>query len=169
MTTDGLVLPGYRSLREVCAPLADEWSRCFSVVDLQSGPFDGLWATENEALVDRQMWNLPVFDNTSTCGLRPGTLPRLADHLILDEWSYYFAIDAPETEAYHKAISLDGHIGDFREHFLRGLDVSADLFMSHGDGWWEFFTGRADWHARLRQAWPECRTRPLREAGTAPG
>lgn len=167
----GLVLEGYRSLPEVCAPLADEWARSFCVVDVQSGPFDSLWlfdSPENEALTERLAWDVPALANTSTNGFRPGALPRLAGRLLVDEWSYYFAIDAPEEDALRRATALARHIGDFSLSFLERLDEFADLLVCHVDGWWEFFSGRVEWHERLRAAWPDCRERPLAQASQPP-
>ncbi|MFO0969588.1 MAG: hypothetical protein U0793_28855 [Gemmataceae bacterium] len=60
----GLLLNGYRSLAEVCAPLAADLGRCFWVVDIQSGPFrsDSILASdENEALADSCFLDLPAF------------------------------------------------------------------------------------------------------------
>jgi hypothetical protein len=167
----GLALNGRRSLSEVCAPLAADLDRCFWMVDLYSGPFLAHWlfaSEENEATFDRQYWDVPAFADTSTHGFRPGTIPRLAEHLVLDEWSYYFAIDGREDAALRRATLLAGHIGDWRESFLRRLDEAADLFLCHVDGWWEFYTGRPEWLSRLRGAWPDCLVRPLARAGTPP-
>jgi hypothetical protein len=167
----GLVLDGPRSLSEVCGPLAAELSHCFWVVDLYSGPFRADWmfaSAENEELAARQFLDIPAFANTSTHGFRPGTIPQLADHLILDEWSYYFAIDAPEDIALRRAGLLAGHVGDLGKDFLRGLDVAADLFICQVDGWWEFYTGRPAWFDRLLSAWPDCGIRPLERAGSPP-
>ncbi len=160
----GLVLDGYRSLTEVCAPLANELSLCFWVVDSQSGPFDSAWLyelEENEALIESLWWAGPALANTSTNGLRPGSIPRLAGRLIVDEWSHYFAIDAPEAQALARATALASHMGDFSEPFLRNLDSLADLFICHADGWWEFFCRRPDWSRRLLSAWPNCFERDL--------
>jgi hypothetical protein len=152
--------------------LADELSRCFWVIDLQYGPFNSLWlfeSPENAALVDRQSWPVPGLDGGSTSGLRPGSLPALADRLMHDEFSYYFAIDAPEEEqALRRATALKGHIGDFSENFLQDLAGAADLFLCDADGWWEMYCGRPDWAARLRAAWPQIRERPLSRGGKAP-
>jgi hypothetical protein len=167
----GLVLDGYRALAEVCAPLAAELSLCFWVVDIQSGPFDSLWMFEteaNEALVDGLLCEIPALENTATCVLRPGSIPLLADRLIVDEWSYYFAIDAPEPQALARATALACHIGDFSEPFLRDLDGLADLFICHIDGWWELYCGRPDWSRRLLSAWPECFERDLSQACRPP-
>lgn len=83
-----LILSGNRSLPEVCAPLAAEFERCFWVVDLYYGPFKTAWLSEsdeNEALFGRQYWKVPAIANTSMHGFRPGTIPQLAEHLIVDE------------------------------------------------------------------------------------
>ena len=42
------------------------------------------------------------------------------------------------------------------------------MFVCHGDGWWEFYTGRDDWYQRLRNGWPGGRERSLAEAGLPP-
>ena len=168
----GWILPGYRRLRDMLAPLADELARCFWVVDVQPSPFDSLWvfeSPENEALLERQLWEVPAFADSSPVGLRPGSLPQLADVMRQDEFSYYFAIDAPEEQALRRATALKGHIGDFSEHFLREhVGTIADLFVCDADGWWEFYCAREKWTARLRGAWPELRRRALGRAGKAP-
>jgi hypothetical protein len=169
--TAGLVLKGRRSLAEVCAPLAADLDRCFWVVDLYSGPFRSDWlfaSADNEALAERQFWDLPAFEDTSTHGFRPGTIPRLADLLILDEWSYYFALGGHEDVALRRASLLAGRPWDLSERFLRGLDAAADLFLCHVDGWWQFYTGRADWFNRLRAAWADCAVLPLGRVGPPP-
>jgi hypothetical protein len=170
-TVTGLVLNGNRSLSEVCSPLAADLHRCFWVVDLYSGPFRSKWlfaSTDNEALAEQQYWDILAFANTGAHGFRPGTIPRLAEHLILDEWSYYFAIDAPEDVALRRASLLAWRIGDLSADFLRQLDAAADLFLCHVDGWWEFYTGRKDWLDRLHTAWTDCIVRPVERAGNPP-
>jgi hypothetical protein len=123
---------------------------------------------DNEALAEQQFWDVPAFANTSTHGFRPGTIPRLAEHLILDEWSYYFALDAQEDVALGRAALLAGHVGDLSVGFLRRLDVAADLYICHVDGWWEFYTGRKDWSDCLRAAWTDGIVRPVERAGNPP-
>lgn len=170
-TLPGLVLPGDRSLPEVLAPVADELPRCFWVADAQGGPLDSLWlfeSDENDALVERLEWDVPAFRDTSTRGYRPGTVPRLARQFLVDEWSYYWAIDAAEPEALRRATALARHVGDFTEGFLERLSEVADLFVCHADGWWECFTARPDWHRRLREGITGCRERPLTLAGRSP-
>ena len=166
--TAGLVLDGEHSLPEVCAPLAADLRRCFCVVDIQAGPLDSLWlfaSLEHERTVEELSWKLPSFANTSTRGFRAGSWPRLAAHLLVDEWSYYYFIDAPEAEASARASKLATHIGDFSEDYLQRLDRHADLFICHGDGWWEFFTGRPEWHRTLFSQLAGCRERSLAQAG----
>jgi hypothetical protein len=168
---NGLVLDGYRSLPEVCAPLAAKLTRCFWVVDAQSGPFYSSWMYEseqNQALAERQLWDVPALADTTTCGLRPGSIPRFANRLIVDESSYYYAINSPEPEALARATALAPHVGDLSKPFLRTLEKFADLFMCHVDGWWEFYCGRPDWTRCLRSAWPDCFERSLSPAGEPP-
>jgi hypothetical protein len=167
---NGLILDGYRTLAEICAPLAAELARCFWVFDCQSGTFRSSYESEerNQALAERLWWDVPALANSSSCGLRPGSLPQFADQLMFDEWTYYFAIDAPEQLALTRATALAPHIGDFSEPFLRTLDGLADLFICHADGWWEFYCGRPDWSRRLASAWPGCFERGLGKAGEPP-
>jgi hypothetical protein len=168
----GLVLTGYHSLRKICAPLSNELAPCFWVIDTQSFPLTSLVldpSPENEAIVDRLFWKVPALVNTSTCGFRPGLLPQFADDVLVDEQSYYFAIASDGDEALRRATLLADHIGDCSLPFLQRLDDFADLFLYHGDGWWEFFTGPADWHPLLRSHWwPNCRERSLSQAGKPP-
>jgi hypothetical protein len=166
----GLVLPGYRPLTDILAPLADELAGCFWLVDVQLGVFNAEWMLEeaNETLLEKLFWRVPGFKNSSTLGLRPGSLPRLAPHLNVDEWSYYIAIDRPEDEALKCAERLARHNNYVAEPFLKQLETLWDLFICHADGWWEFYSAREDWYQRLQGAWPEVRERAVREAGTPP-
>ena len=100
--------------------------------------------------------------------MRPGTIPQFADWLVVDEFAYYFAIDAPESEALVRAKVIADHVGDLSEQFLRDIDQVADLLIVHGNGWWELYSGRPDWYDLLVTAWPDCIARPLNQAGTPP-
>jgi len=168
----GLVLPGYHPLRKICAPLGNKLAPYFWVIDTQSFPLTPLMlnpSPRNEAIIERLRWNVPAFNDTSTCGFRPGLLPKFADDVLVDEGSCYFAIAPPEDEALRRATLLDRHIIDLSVPFLQRLDDFAHLFLLHGDGWWEFFTARADWHRLLRSYWfSHCRERSLSEAGKPP-
>lgn len=161
----GLLLRAYRPFAEILAPLGDKVSGCFWVIDVQAGVFNG---TEEERAVDEVYWAVPAFKNSSTIGLRPGSLPRLARHINVDEWSYYYALDQPEPVALRHATELEKHIGDFSEGLLERLDTLADLFICHVDGWWEFYSARREWLYLLRAAWPDIQERPLRDATIPP-
>ena len=153
----GLVLKGYHPVEVVCRPLSAELARCYWVINDQAGPFDFLWTyetPENEAFIDSQFLEVPACENTSTTCWRPGTLPNLASRVVVDEWTYFFAIDAPEQEVCSRAGRIDEHIGDLSCEFLERLDGLADLFMLHVDGWWELYTVRSDWHDRLLSGLP---------------
>src|SRR5689334_21769313 len=92
----GLVLAGDHPLDSVLRPLAPYLTRCHWIIDDQSGPFDSSWmyeSPENEELLDRESLDVLECENTSTTCWRPRTLPRLAAHLVVDEWTYFFAID----------------------------------------------------------------------------
>jgi hypothetical protein len=153
----GLVLTGDDRLEVICRPLSTSLTRCSWVIDDQTGPFDSRWiyeSPENQALLARQFLDVPECRNSSTTCWRPRTLPKLAGHLIVDEWTYFFAIDAPEEEARQRAGRIARRIGDLSREFFADLDGLADLFLFHADGWWEFYTARPHWHDRLRNSFP---------------
>ena len=140
-------------LSHAARDLGDELAPCYWVIDTQSFPISLQWlhdSPSNEAIVEQLRWHVPALANTPTCGFRPGVLPRFADQVLVDEPSYYFAIAASEDEALLAATLLADHIGDLSSPFLERLDDFADLFLCQVDGWWEFFTARADWHQLLR-------------------
>ena len=168
---NGLTLQGYLPLDVVCHPLAAELARCYWVIDEQAGPFDSLWiyqAPEPEELLDRQFLEVPECRGTSTTCWRPGTLPRLAAHLIVDEWTYLFAIDAPEEGVRDRAGRIARHIGDLSAEFFAGLDGLADLFLLHVDGWWELYPTRPEWYRRLQGDLPGAIERSAKWAGQPP-
>jgi hypothetical protein len=167
----GLVLKGYHRLEVICRPLSAYWTRCYWAIDNQAGPFDSRWtygSPENEALLARQFLDVPECRNSSTTCWRPRTLPKLAAHVVVDEWTYFFAIDAPEEEARIRAGRIARRIGDLSRAFFEDLDGLADLFMFHADGWWEFHAARPHWHDRLRSSLPGCTERSSRRAGEPP-
>lgn len=169
LVENGLVLSGHRSLTEVCAPLANELQRCFWVVNAQAGLFrSGCCSEEGLALSERYGWNISAFADTSTNGLRPGLIPDAAEKLIVDEWSYYYAIDSPEAVALQRTAFLNGNIGNLSKDYLKRLEAGTDLLIVHVDGWWEFYTPRKAWFERLQSAWPECCSRSLALAGSPP-
>ncbi len=167
----GLVLEGYHRLEVICRPLSAYLTRCYWVIDDQTGPFDSLWiygSPENEALHDRQFLDVLDCENTSMTCWRPKTLPNLATHLVVDEWTYFFAIDAPEEEARIRAGRIARHIGDLSREFFEELDGLADLLMFHADGWWEFYAARPNWHDSLRSSFPGMIERSSKRAGEPP-
>jgi hypothetical protein len=167
----GLVLEGRHRLEAVCRPLSAHLTRCYWVIDDQTGPFDSRWvhgSPDHGALLRRQFLDVPECRDSSTTCWRPRTLPKLADRILVDEWTYFFAIDAPEEEARSRAGRIARHIGDLSVGFFEGLDGLADLFLFHGDGWWELYTARPDWHQRLRSGLPGCTERSTRRAGKPP-
>ncbi len=86
----------------------------------------------------------------------------------MDEWTYFYAIDASEEDARIRAGRIARHIGDLSREFFEELDSLADLFMFHADGWWELYTARPHWYARLRSGFPGCSERSSRLAGEPP-
>jgi hypothetical protein len=167
--SSGLILDGKRSFAEVCAPLADDLADCFWALD-SDWQIDHGWyyeSDENEDLVRSLRWNLPALAGRFA-GFRSGIVPLLADRILVDEWSFFFAIKGPENRAAAQATRLAGYAGAYSETFLRDIECYADLLLCHIDGWWEFYSGRADWLERLLSAWPGCVERDVSRATESP-
>src|SRR5690242_3832064 len=121
----GLVLQGDHRLEAVCRPLSADLTRCYWVIDDQAGPFDSRWihgSPENEAWLGRQLLDVPACRDSSTTCWRPRTLPKLAGQLVVDEWTYFFALDVQEEEARTRAGRIARRIGDLSLEFFEGLD-----------------------------------------------
>ena len=160
--TSGLILNGRRSFAEVCAPLALELADCYWAVD-HDWQIDHEWyyeSDDHQALVDSLRWDLPSLRGRFA-GFRPGLVPRLADRLIVDEWSFLYAIEGPDTRAEARATRLASYEGVYSTAFIRNIECYADLLLCHIDGWWEFYSARPDWLERLRSAWPGCQERKV--------
>jgi hypothetical protein len=172
MRPSGLILPGYRSFREVVHPLAAGVAPCFWVIDDQQGPFDSRWlyaSPENEALVEKKLFDAPACRNTSSSCWRPHTFPRLAEHVYVDEWTYFFAMRCSDEEVPQRAEWVVRHIGKLTGDFFGHLSQVAELFLFHADGWWELYTSDVEWRQRFRDSFPESFERSWQRAGDPPG
>ena len=66
--------------------------------------------------------------DTSCSTWRPGTLPLHADHLVVDEWTYLFAMRCDERDVPARAAWLMPHLGAFGASFFAGFESVVDLF-----------------------------------------
>lgn len=163
--TSGLVVPHAIELRAVLAPLAADLAKCYWLIDAQSGPFRDNLPGQNEAVYDELLVETDACRGTSCSCWRPGTLPRLADQVVVDEWTYLFAMQCDETGVPERAEWLRPRLGKFDADFFAGLPAVADLFVIHADGWWEVYTSREDWQCELRVAFPDAFERSVGEVG----
>ena len=137
--------------------MAGDLADCYWALDCD-WQVDHNWyygSDDREAVVQALRWNLPALGGRFA-GFRPGLVPLLAGRILVDEWSFFFAIEGPEHRAADRATRLAGHAGAYSEAFVRDIECFADLLLWHIDGWWEFYSGRPDWLERLRSAWPGC-------------
>jgi hypothetical protein len=168
MRPSGLILPGNRSFREVIHPLAVEVAPCFWIIDDQQGPFNSSWRDANESIVDRKSFGVPACRNTSSSCWRPHTFPRLAGHVYVDEWTYFFAMRCREEEVPQRAEWIVRHIGEFTGDFFGLLSSFADLFLFQADGWWELYTSHVEWRRKFRDSHPKSFERSWKQAGEPP-
>ena len=170
MEFPGIILAGEQKLSAVMHPLAAELAPCYWLLDVQSGPFDSRWldaSPENQAMVERKWVNVPACDGSASCW-RPHTFPQLADHVVIDEWTYFFAMNCREEDLARRAEWIVRRIGKMDAEFFGGLGGVADLFLFHADGWWEFYAPQAAWRVKLAAAFPTGVERSWREAGEPP-
>ena len=97
-TPAGLIIPRRAELREILQPLSRELAECFWLVDTQSGPFRDFFDPAKEAAYEALMLDTEACRDTSCSTWRPGTLPLHADHLVVDEWTYLFAMRCDERD-----------------------------------------------------------------------
>ncbi len=154
---------------DIIAPLADEVARCYWLVDTQSGPFRDGYLPEQEAVYEKLFVEVERCRDTSTTCWRPGTLPRYAKEVVIDEWTYLFGMRCDEKSVPERAGWLCSWVGKFDSDFFARLGVVADLFVMHVDGWWEVYTGHDEWQQRLRTAFPQSLKRSSGEVGRPPG
>ena len=164
----GIIIPRPAELRAVLEPLAGELADCYWLVETQSGPFRDYYVPEKEAAYDALALDTEACRDTSCSTWRPGTLPDHADQLVVDEWTYLFAMRCDESDVAARAAWLMPHIGRFGAGFFAGFESVVDLFVMHVDGWWEVYTRHSEWHRQLRRAFPESFERSVAEAGAPP-
>jgi len=167
----GLVLPGNMSFRDVIQPLAADIADCFWLIDDQTGPFDPQWvcaSPENEAIVEERCVDVPVCRNSSSTCWRPRTFPQLAEHVIVDEQTYFFAMRCREHQVPRRADWLVRHIGRLTAGFFEQVSEVADIFVCNPADWWEIYTHHVEWREKLRQAFPASFERSWTKVGHVP-
>lgn len=170
MITTGVIIVGDLPLPAILSPIAADLDRCFWLIDSYSGPFRSSWlyaSPDNEAIYDEKFVETDAGRNASISCWRPGTLPRYAEHVVIDEWTYLFAMQCDESAVAQRVDRIGRWLGKFNEDFFAQME-EAELFLMHVDGWWELYTANTGWRAEVRAAFPQSFERPTTEAGTPP-
>jgi hypothetical protein len=163
----GLIIRGYEPFEAVIRPIATELESCYWLFDIQAGTWR-LATDDLDTLYDEKFVRTDTCDHTSMSCWRPGTIPKRAAELIIDEWSYLFAMRCEESDVERRAAWLSRRIGKFDEDFFAGLEGAADAFFMHVEGWWEIYVADPEWRRMLRQAFPSSAERTYREVGRPP-
>jgi hypothetical protein len=171
----GIVVKSQYSFETVCRPLAGFLRYCYLIIDSQLGwPFDRSWRDlpESEKVLEAQYFDVPECRYSASSCWRPRTFPKLAPHVILDEWTSFYAIEATDEEdARVRAgrIALND-VGDLSAEFFETLDNLVALFMFSPDGWswWEFYSSRPYLYQAIRAAFPAWIERSTKTAGQPP-
>jgi hypothetical protein len=146
------VRAGPDSLRD----LLGRWSeaeRLFWYLDFYQGPF---WCCvqadeDSDRLVEAFSVDVPSFrDDPARSVWRPGTFPRLASDLMLDEWSCLIGLAAREE---HLPALVAPFAGTpmLSEVFFASIERLAQVGIVYVERWWEAYTLRLDWLAQLQQ------------------
>lgn len=162
----GIVLPKDLTFAEVIRPVAAEAGLCFWLVDhALGGPFDSLYVSAHEELFEKKRLDVPVGPNSAVSCWRPYTFPRLADRVLLDEWTHFWGIKCAEAELSDRVKRLDAHPQLTNDSFCC---MGADILLLWPDGWWEIYTPYAEWRRKLQCAFPSSYERSWRKAGEPP-
>lgn len=168
----GIIVAGSFGLSKALQPISVEVAPACWIVDVQSGPFDSRWvyaSPDNENIVNRKWIDVPALADTSAGCWRPHTFPRLAEHTIVDEWSYFYAFRCAEDQVVERATNIAQlNRGGFSADFFDRLPFVADLFLMHVDGWWEYYSHHAEWRQKILAAFPGAFVRSWRETGASP-
>ena len=167
--TSGLVIRQTMPLKTILAPFAAELSKCYWLIETQSGPFRDHHLPDKEAAYEKLFFETDACRDSSCTCWRPGTLPRHAEQVVIDEWTYLFAMRCDESSVAQRASWLRRKLGRFDAEFFAKLGEVSDLFLMHVDGWWEIYTAHEEWQREFRIAFPRSLKRSAGEAGRPPG
>ncbi len=113
------------------------------LVCTQGGPFsitDKPNFKELDAETSSFIIDVPEFRGTDIYLFRPGVFPRFAGLLVIDEWTYLFALDGPEESAKRNALKIEKCAGDWLSRtFFEAVESSALGFFAYVDGFWEVY------------------------------
>jgi hypothetical protein len=94
--------------------------------------------------------HVPEFGDTDQHLFRSGVFPRFAELLVVDEWTYLFALDGPEESAKQNALKIEGCAGGWLSRtFFEVVESSTLGFFIYVDGFWEVYLQDQSAHANL--------------------
>ena len=115
----------------------------FWLVCTQAGPFaitdkpnfEELAVETSSLIVD-----VPEFRNTDVHLLQPGVFPQFSKFLVIDEWTYLFALEGPLELAKQSALKVEDHARDRpSKTFFEAVESNALGFFMYVDGFWEAY------------------------------
>lgn len=171
MAEPGIILKGNFSFQEVLTPLTQESSGAYWIVDVQQGPFNSEWLSSskvNEVKVNRKRLDIPTLADTSVTCWRPYTFPALANHVIVDECSYFAACFCSEAEIQERSARIWELLGANKQEEWDRLLSLSDIVFFQVDGWWEIYTRHNSWRRQFRDRFEHAYERSWRHAFEAP-
>jgi hypothetical protein len=149
---DGLC--AYSKSREFPGPIEAAVShvlRKYWLVSTQSGPFritDKPNFRQLDDEIDSFTVDVPQFRDTDTSLFRRGIFPKLANILVIDEWTYLLALNGPEEEAVKIAVELvEGEW--LSSKFFEVVESKTLGFFLYASGFWEIYLPDHSLHANL--------------------
>ena len=123
-------------------------------IELQYGPFRDFYFMDEDD--PRNILHL-FDDGTEWCGwgFKRGILPRYAEDLINDEWSYYLGFDGSAVDPRTLCRELKGDISPRRALFEIVASNPCVYLIGADDGWWEAFTTIDEIRNSIVNAWGE--------------
>jgi hypothetical protein len=118
--------------------LSKYWLVCtqggpFSITDKSN--FEELAAETSSFLLD-----VPEFRNSDMHLFRLGVFPQFSEFLVIDEWTYLFALDGPAEFAKRNAVKIGECAGDWLSRaFFEAVESTALGFFIYVDGFWEVY------------------------------
>ncbi|MGE3316661.1 MAG: hypothetical protein AB7O26_16210 [Planctomycetaceae bacterium] len=144
------------TLAAALAPIAEMCEQLAWAVCLQSGPLQyPYWDEDDPTNSDVLSYLDDAYsEERKTPIFRRGFLPRYAECLVMDEWSYYLGFDADK----HLPAELDRQMGINglcpRRKLFEIVEEYNALYIVRVDiGWWEGYHSDQNLLEQLRRGW----------------
>jgi hypothetical protein len=144
------------TLAAALAPISDRCEQLDWAVDLQSGPLRFPYYDEDEPgnlLAYHHLEEGVGLPTHSMHWFERGFLPRHADCLILDEWSYYLAFDSRTVSPAELAALVAADMSPGPRLFDAVARANLLYLLRVDTGWWEAYTPDTELLNRLARGW----------------